>query len=172
MAKLAASSRLPLSDPGRTALDVSWTFSLRRTPGSEALAERMTRAALDTLDEYGEVGASLAGAVGLACGYLVAHGSGRRYRVTLGVDGSRCNVCVTDYGYDQPAGGTGVPPSSPPGTTRLCQELAGTGTDGVQVHHAADGAVLVRFRAQLPVVVDFSQPPPVPGHSRSPDAHG
>jgi hypothetical protein len=169
MAKLAASSRLPLSDPRRTALDVSWTFSLLRAPGSEALAQRMSHAALDTLGEYGAIGARLAGAIGLACAYLVTHGRGRRYRVTLGVDGSRCGVCVTDHGYDQPAG---APAPPPPETTRLCQELADTGSDGVQVHHAADGAVLVRFRAQLPVPVDFPEPPPARDTSRSPRAQG
>jgi hypothetical protein len=35
-----------------------------------------------------------------------------------------------------------------------------------------DDAVLVRSRAQLPVPVEFSQPPPAPDHSRSPRAHG
>jgi hypothetical protein len=60
----------------------------------------------------------------------------------------------------------------PPETPLLCRQPADAGSDGVQAHHATDGAVVVRFRAQLPVPVEFSQPPPAPDHSRSPRAHG
>ncbi|NEA56361.1 hypothetical protein G3I60_19980 [Streptomyces sp. SID13666] len=186
MAKLAAISRLPLSDPRRSTLDVSWTFSLHRTPGSDELAARMTCAALDTLGPYGQVSAQLAAAITLACGYVVDHGLAHRYRVTLGVDGARCTVSVTDYGYDKPLT---VPPDPPHSyaATALCQQLAhptenGARIDGVQVHHATDGAVLIRFRALLPAApadaADDSapglpQPPPAaPDHSRSPGARG
>ncbi|MDX6332218.1 MAG: hypothetical protein QOI83_4601, partial [Streptomycetaceae bacterium] len=44
MAKLVSSGRVPppeLSCPSALVLDVSWTFSLRRTPGSDELAARM-----------------------------------------------------------------------------------------------------------------------------------
>ncbi|TKA13423.1 hypothetical protein [Actinacidiphila oryziradicis] len=77
-------------------------------------------------------------------------------------------VSVTDYGYDQP----GEPSSSSRcRTTRLRRALAGCGlaADGIQVHHALEGAVLVRFRAGLPVGCRQPQPPPAaPDHSRSP----
>lgn len=129
MAKLAASSRLSLSDPYRSATDVSWTFSLRRAPGSDAPAARMSGAALETL-AYGAAAARVAEAVGVACGYVVAHGQARRFRVTLGVDGARCSVCVTDTGYDQPpAAPDGMPPEPPSSdeATRLCRELTGAG---------------------------------------------
>ncbi|MCZ4118880.1 hypothetical protein [Streptomyces sp. H39-S7] len=186
MAKLAAISRLPLSDPRRSTLDLSWTFSLHRAPGSDDLAARMTCAALDTLGPYGEVSARLADAVTLACGYVVDHGFAHRYRVTLGVDGTRCTVSVTDYGYDKPLA---VPPAPPHSyaATALCQQLAdpagnGAHIDGVQVHHATDGAVLIRFRALLPdaatetagdSAAGLPQPPPAaPDHSRSPGARG
>lgn len=186
MAKLAAVSRLSLSDPRRSTLDLSWTFSLHRAPGSDELAARMTCAALDTLGPYGAVSARLADAITLACGYVVDHGFAHRYRVTLGVDGTRCTVSVTDYGYDQPPA---VPPARPHSyaATALCQRLAdpadgGAHIDGVQVHHAVDGAVLVRFRALLPdpaaesggdPAAGLPQPPPAaPDHSRSPGARG
>lgn len=194
MAKLAAISRLPLSDPRRSTLDVSWTFSLHRTPGSDDLAARMTCAALDTLGPYGPVSSQLATAIALACGYVVDHGFAHRYRVTLGVDGVRCTVAVTDYGYDKPLT---VPPDPPHSyaATALCRQLArrtesGAQIDGVQVHHATDGAVLIRFRALLPALADgpgtepakgsvvrsaeaLPQPPPAaPDHSRSPGARG
>ncbi|MDJ0339972.1 hypothetical protein QMK19_06805 [Streptomyces sp. H10-C2] len=186
MAKLAAISRLPLSDPRRSSLDVSWTFSLHRIPGSDDLAARMTCAALDTLGPFGPAGAQLATAIALACGYVVDHGFAHRYRVTLGVDGVRCTVSVTDYGYDKPLTVTPDPPHSY-AATALCQQLAhhtdsGAQIDGVQVHHATDGAVLIRFRALLPAAAaepaagpatGLPQPPPAaPDHSRSPGARG
>ncbi|MEU1617933.1 hypothetical protein ABZ479_11605 [Streptomyces sp. NPDC005722] len=182
MAKLAASSRLSLSDPRRSALDVSWTFSLRRAPGGEALAARMSGAALETL-AYGPAAQRVAEAVAVACGYVVAYGQAPRFRVTLGVDGGRCAVCVTDTGYGRPPGGSAQGPAEPPSpdeTTRLCRTLTGTGTggplDGVQVHHTADGAVLVRFRARLPEPGGPGRAhrlsPDAPDHSRGPGARG
>jgi hypothetical protein len=132
-------------------LDVSWTFSLRRTPGSDELAARMSGAALGALGQYGRpVDPRTADAIGLACGYVVAHGRARHYRVALSIDGDHCVVSVTDYGYDQP----GEPSSSSLyRTTRLRRALAGCGpaADSIQVHHALEDAVLVRFRAGLPV---------------------
>ncbi len=184
MVKLAASARLPLSDPRRTALDVSWSFSLPRLPGSDQLAARMAQAALGTIAAHPAPCEQIARAVGLACRYVLLNGLARRYRVTIGVDDARCAVSVTDYGYDQPAAtglpGTAGPPAPPPSyeTTRLCQELSGQGVDGakmdgVQVHHALDGAVLVRFRTQLPTPPGaLESPPGTPGTSRSPDARG
>ncbi|MFB7292567.1 hypothetical protein [Actinacidiphila glaucinigra] len=182
MAKLAASSRLSLSDPRRSALDVCWTFSLQRAPGSDALAARMSGAALETL-AYGSAATRVAEAVAVACGYVLAYGRARRFRITLGVDGARCSVCVTDTGYHRPPGGlAGVPPRppSPDGPTLLCRALTGTGTgaplDGVRVHHTADGAVLVRFRARLPEPDGPGRPhrpsPDAPDHSRGPGARG
>jgi hypothetical protein len=56
MAKLVSSGRVPppeLSCPSALVLDVSWTFSLRRTPGSDELAARMSDAALGALGQYG-----------------------------------------------------------------------------------------------------------------------
>ncbi|MFJ4983108.1 hypothetical protein ACIP9H_04870 [Streptomyces sp. NPDC088732] len=182
MAKLAASSRLSLSDPKRSALDVSWTCSLRRTPGSDALAARLSRAALETLS-CGPAGARIAQAVLVACGYVVTHGRARRFRVTLGVEDGHCSVCVTDTGYDQPSAHDGGAPPEPPSsaeTTRLCRQLAGAGDeeplDGVQVHHTADGAVLVRFRTRLPepggTPPAHRSPPDAPDHSRGPGTRG
>ncbi|MFJ5217512.1 hypothetical protein ACIP98_22680 [Streptomyces sp. NPDC088354] len=182
MAKLAASSRLSLSDPKRSALDVSWTCSLYRAPGSDALAARMSRAALEIL-AGGTAGARISQAVLVACDYVVTHGQARRFRVTLGVEDGHCSVCVTDTGYDQPPARNGGAPPEPPSpfeTTRLCRRLAGSGDeeplDGVQVHHTADGAVLVRFRARLPEPGEpppaHRPPPDVPDHSRSPDTRG
>lgn len=65
MAKLAASSRLPLSDPRRSAPDVSWTSPLGRAAVPEVLAygTSATRVA-------GAVGA--VGAVGVARGHVLA----------------------------------------------------------------------------------------------------
>jgi len=159
MVKPVHPPRTPLPDakPDASAaapLDVSWTFSLSRAPGSDALAARMSRAALDTLGAADGCGRHVSRAVELACGYVMQHGFARRYRVTLGLEGRRCAVAVTDYGYDQAtaSGGpaaarTGTAPS--PELTVLCRELSER-MDGVQVHHALDGAVLVRFRAHLP----------------------
>ncbi|MET9874495.1 hypothetical protein ABZZ36_07700 [Actinacidiphila glaucinigra] len=181
MAKLAASSRLSLSDPRRSALDVSWTFSLRRAPGSDGPG-RPAGEVLETL-AHGSAATRVAEAVAVACGYVLAYGRARRFRVTLGVDGARCSVCVTDTGYHRPPGGlAGVPPRppSPDGPTLLCRALTGTGTgeplDGVRVHHTADGAVLVRFRARLPEPDGPGRPhrpsPDAPDHSRGPGARG
>ncbi|MCQ4083797.1 hypothetical protein NGB36_25190 [Streptomyces sp. RB6PN25] len=193
--QLAASARLPLSDPRRSSLDVSWSFSLRRTPGSDELATRMTLAALTTVGGAQAACERIAEATGLACRYVLDYGFARRYRVTVGLDESRCAVSVTDYGYDQPAappGGTPEVPTPSYETTRLCQELSECATDGmkldgIQVHHALDGAVLVRFRAGLPIApvspvspivseppsADDAGPPPVaPDTSRSPGARG
>lgn len=141
------------------ALDVSWTFSLTREPGSDALAARMSRAALETLGAAEGCGRHVSRAVELACGYVMQHGFARRYRVTLGLEGPRCAVSVTDYGYDRSAaphdGRPGRHRATPsPELTVLCRELSER-MDGVQVHHALDGAVLVRFRAHLP-----PSPPP------------
>ncbi|MGW3241514.1 hypothetical protein [Streptomyces sp. NPDC001070] len=142
MAKLAASSRLSLSDPRRSALDVSWTFSLQRAPGSEALAARMSGAALETL-AYGAAGTRVAEAIGVACGYVVAHGQARRFRVTLGVDGARCSVCVTDTGHDHPPavsrGAAPEPPSSYE-TTRLCRARAHRLSPDAPDHSRGPGA--------------------------------
>lgn len=182
MAKLAASSRLSLSDPKRSALDASWTCSLRRVPGSDALAARMSRAALEILS-CGTAGARIAQAVLVACDYVVTHGQARRFRVTLGVEDGHCSVCVTDTGYDRPPAHSGGAPPEPPSsseTTRLCRQLAGTGDeeplDGVQVHHTADGAVLIRFRARLPGTGETPRahrsPPDAPDHSRGPGTRG
>jgi hypothetical protein len=225
MVKLAAPAYLPPREAGRPALDVSWTFSVSRVPGSDELAARMTRAALDTLGgPYSAVGALLTDATSLACAYLVAHSAARRYRVTLGVDGGHCAVAVTDYGYDHGPlpGDTGDPVPEPDrdAARDLCRRLAestayaaggtgpvttagtaagtaagagaetGAGTegpgaapgpgaptvDGVQVHHAVDGAVLVRFRAQCPAPAAPPSAPPAPpaapDASRGPGARG
>lgn len=209
MVELAAPAYLPPREADRPALDVSWTFSVSRVPGSDELAARMTRAALDTLGgPYGAVGALLTDATSLACAYLVAHSAARRYRVTLGVDGGHCAVAVTDYGYDHgplaaDSGGP-VPETDSDAARDLCRRLAGctagstagssTGSaagsiadaangtrpdpgrptvDGVQVHHAVDGAVLVRFRAQCPAPAALPPTPPAaPDTSRSPGARG
>ncbi|MFD3450886.1 hypothetical protein ACFWVC_01770 [Streptomyces sp. NPDC058691] len=185
MAKLAASSassRLSLSDPKRSALDVSWTCSLRSAPGSDALAARMSHAALEIL-ACGTAGARISQAVLVACGYVVTHGQARRFRVTLGVEDGHCSVCVTDTGYDQPPALAGAAPPEPPSsseTTRLCRQLTDAGDaeplDGVQVHHTADGAVLVRFRARLPepggTPRPHRPPPDAPDHSRGPGTRG
>jgi hypothetical protein len=212
MVKLAAPTYLPPRDADRPVLDVSWTFSVSRVPGSDALAARMTRAALDTLGgPYTAVGALLADATSVACAYLVVHSLARRYRVTLGVDGGHCAVTVTDYGYDHgplPGGGQPVPEPGHDAVSDLCLRLthstarteAGTGADtgsgsgsgtesrfgtepaagaptvdGVQVHHAVDGAVLIRFRTQCPAPVAPPAPPAPPAApdvSRSPGARG
>jgi hypothetical protein len=236
MVKLAAPAYLPPREADRPALDVSWTFSVSRVPGSDELAARMTRAALDTLGgPYRAVGALLTDATSLACAYLVAHSAARRYRVTLGVDGGHCAVAVTDYGYDHGPlpGDTGDPVPEPDrdAARDLCRRLAestayaaagtgpgaaagsatgpgsaagtaagaasgtaaGSGTeagagaegpgaapapgaptvDGVQVHHAVDGAVLVRFRAQCPApAAPPPAPPAAPDASRDPGARG
>jgi hypothetical protein len=152
-------SRLPLSDARRTELDLSWTFSVSRAPGSDLLAARMSRAALDVLGAADQDGKLVSEAVELACGYVVQYGLARRYRVTLGLDGPRCAVAITDYGYDQGAGGGQSPPASSHEVAALCRELSEQ-MDGVQVHHALDGAVLVRFRAHLPA---RPAPPDAPG---------
>lgn len=146
------------TDARGASLDVSWTFSLSRAPGSDALAARMSRAALETLGAADHCGRHVSRAVELACGYVVQHGLARRYRVTLGLEGRRCAVAVTDYGYDQAASrrdaaDRAARTASSPELTVLCRELSER-MDGVQVHHALDGAVLVRFRAHLP------SPPP------------
>jgi hypothetical protein len=223
MVKLAAPAYLPPREADLPALDVSWTFSVSRVPGSDELAARMTRAALDTLGgPYRAVGALLTDATSLACAYLVAHSAARRYRVTLGVDGGHCAVAVTDYGYDHGPlpGDTGDPVPEPDrdAARDLCRRLAestahaaaGTGpataagaaagagaetgagaegsgaapgpgpgaptVDGVQVHHAVDGAVLVRFRAQCPAPAAPPPAPPAPpaapDASRGPGARG
>lgn len=183
MVNLAASARLQLSDPRRAPLDVSWSFSLPRAPGSDRLAARMAQSALGTLGAAD--GAQVAGAMALACRYVLDNGLARRYRVTLAVDGPRCAVSVTDYGYDQPGAalppGAGPPPP-PAGTTGLRRQLsayrvAGAAVDDVQVHHAVDGAVLVRFgfRLLLPGEAGggpFGPSPGLPGTSRSPDPRG
>lgn len=157
-------SRLPLSDYRRADLDLSWTFSVSRAPGSDMLAARMSRAALDALGAADQYGRLVSEAVELACGYVVQYGLARRYRVTLGLDGPRCAVSVTDYGYDQGAATTWS--SEPPAATShevaaLCRELSAQ-MDGVQVHHALDGAVLVRFRTHLPAA---------PGPAADPGGH-
>ncbi|MFJ1587309.1 hypothetical protein ACIOC1_28815 [Streptomyces sp. NPDC088197] len=184
MVKLAASAYLPPREADRPVLDVSWTFSVGRLPGSDELAARMTRAALDTLGgPYGGIGALITDATSLACAYLVAHSLARRYRVTLGVDGAHCAVAVTDYGYDHGLPGDGAEPVPVPEPARdeardLCRRLAGAAAhpvtiDGVQVHHAVDGAVLIRFRAQLPHAPTVPPTPPAaPDASRSPGARG
>lgn len=138
----------------RTALDLSWTFSLSRIPGSDELAARMSRSALETLGAGDGHGRQVSRAVELACGYVVQHGLARRYRVTLGLDGPSCAVAVTDYGFDQPGdhwrAGTADDPGPSGEPAALCRELSER-VEGVQVHHALDGAVLVCFRAQLPL---------------------
>ncbi|WUD75142.1 hypothetical protein OG937_27340 [Streptomyces sp. NBC_00510] len=149
MAKLAASSRLSLSDPQRSATDVSWTFSLRRAPGSDAPAARMSGAALRAL-AYGTAATRVAEAVRVARGYVLAHGQARRVRVPLGVDRARRSVCVTDTGYGHPPTvPVGVPPEPPSrdATTRLCRAPAGPG----RVHRLS---------------------PDAPDHSRGPGARG
>ncbi|MCQ4042422.1 hypothetical protein ACFOSC_16590 [Streptantibioticus rubrisoli] len=177
MVKGTASARLPLSDPRRSTLDVCCTFSLARASGSDALAERMTHAALTTIGTHDAPCAQIAEATALACRYVLDYGYARRYRVTLGLDGARCTVSVTDYGYDQPPDASAsaalhAPPSHV--TAELCHELSGhAGLDGVQVHHALDGAVLVRFRTPLPRSADSPEPhPAAPDTSRSPSAQG
>ncbi|MEW2517770.1 hypothetical protein [Actinacidiphila alni] len=172
MVELAAPAPRTPRDDEHAALDVSWTFSVSRVRGSDELAARMTRAALDTLGgPYGAVGPLLTDAASVACAYLVAHSVARRYRVALGVDGGHCAVAVTDYGYDHtpPPGGTGgrVPEPDRAAARDLCRRLAESAVDGVQVHHAVDGAVLIRFRAQCPTA-----PPAAPDSSRSPGARG
>lgn len=135
------------------ALDVSWTFSLCRTPGSDTLAARMSRSALEALGAADGCGKQVSQAVELACGYVLQHGLARRYRVTLGLEGPRCAVAVTDYGYDQPGEhwrARQVEPAPSHELTTLCRELSEQ-MEGVQVHHALDGAVLVRFRTQVPL---------------------
>ncbi len=175
MVKGTASARLPLSDPRRSALDVCCTFSLARTNGSDALAERMTHAALTTIGTHDVPCARIAEATALACRYVLDYGYARRYRVTLGMDDTRCTVSVTDYGYDQPPDAPATaalhaPPSHV--TAELCHELSGQ-VDGVQVHHALDGAVLVRFRTPLPRSAHSPEPhPAAPDNSRSPSAQG
>ncbi|WP_189132291.1 hypothetical protein [Wenjunlia tyrosinilytica] len=155
-----------MSDARRADLDLSWTFSVSRAPGSDMLAARMSRAALDALGAEDQCGKVVAEAVELACGYLVQYGLARRYRVTLGLDGPRCAVAITDYGYDQPAsywhGGDLPAPATSGEVAALCRELSEQ-MDGVQVHHALDGAVLVRFRTHLP---------PAPGTAPGPAARG
>lgn len=135
------------------ALDLSWTFSLSRAPGSDALAARMSRSALETIGAPGARGRQVSEAVELACGYVVRHGLARRYRVTLGLDGPHCAVAVTDYGYDQP-GEHWQAATDEPAPSRelsaLCRVLSER-MEGVQVHHASGGAVLVRFRTDLPL---------------------
>ncbi|MFF6961011.1 hypothetical protein [Streptomyces sp. NPDC008317] len=182
MVKLAASAYLPPREADRPVLDVSWTFSVGRLPGSDELAARMTRAALDTLGgPYGGIGALITDATSLACAYLVAHSLARRYRVTLGVDGGHCAVAVTDYGYDHGLPGDGAEPVPEPARDEardLCRRLAEAAAhpvtiDGVQVHHAVDGAVLIRFRTQLPHSPTVPPTPPAaPDASRSPGARG
>ncbi|GAA1904003.1 hypothetical protein [Streptantibioticus ferralitis] len=181
MVKGTAAARLPLSDPRRSTLDVCWTFSLARADGSDALAERMTHAALTTIGTHDVPCAQIAEATALACRYVLDYGYARRYRVTLGMDDTRCTVSVTDYGYDQPPDAPATaalhaPPSHV--TAELCHELSGHAVDGsrldgVQVHHALDGAVLVRFRTPLPRSTDSPEPhPAAPDTSRSPSARG
>jgi hypothetical protein len=163
-------SRLPLSDARRTDLDLSWTFSVSRSPGSDLLAARMSRAALDALGAADQDGRLVSEAVGLACGYLVQYGLARRYRVTLGLDGPRCAVAITDYGYDQAVGSLGDDPPAPASShdvAALCRELSEQ-MDGVQVHHALDGAVLVRFRTHLPAGREAPPARPSPADGPAP----
>lgn len=142
----------PLSSPRDPATDVSWTFSLARAPGSEVLAARMSYAALEILGVPDGCGGHISGAIELACRYVLRHGLARRFRVTVGIEGPRCLVAITDYGYDQPGSHwwTKRSPATPDHeVTGLCRAL-GDRMDTVQVHHALDGAVLVRFRSRFP----------------------
>ncbi|MCZ2523353.1 hypothetical protein [Streptomyces sp. HB2AG] len=176
MAKLASSFPPPPAGHPAAPADLSWAFSLGRAPGSDQLAARMTRAALEALGAGSAHGARISHATGLACAHLLAHGCARRYRVALGVDGPRCSVTVTDYGFDLPASGcVGDPVTRARAAGELSRELSaaaeGVRLEDVQVHHARDGAVLVRFTARLPAP-GAAAAHTVPGQRTGPDGPG